>query len=340
MRSVRVYGGLPSPKLKRQSDIVLDPAAPQGQPGHVNIKLHELTRKMVTDLEPRLVDLLEIASYVYAADQLVRRYTPVMPRLGADWRRSFEFHVAVRDLAFWVRQDVQEQLAATLHLLSDDTYRFDFAKLEPRRIKQAYLAYSAEGPASGFLPDEVMLFSGGLDSFAGALDAVLNRNQRVALVSHRASPLVASFQRRLVAALRDRAGYDRLLHLSVEITKGNAKAVEFIQRTRSFLFAVLGFLVGHLFERRTISFYENGIVSLNLPLASHVVGSRATRTTHPKVLHDYGTLFSLVAARDIQVGNPFFWKTKADVVRCIADLGCGDLIPSTFSCASVRKATK
>ena len=58
------------------------------------------------------------------------------------------------------------------------------------------------------------------------------------------------------------------------------------------------------------------------------------------MLHDFGALFTLVADLDIRVENPFFWKTKAEVVRRIADLGCGALIPSTFSCASVRGATK
>jgi hypothetical protein len=30
------------------------------------------------------------------------------------------------------------------------------------------------------------------------------------------------------------------------------------------------------------SFYENGVVSINPPLAGDIVGGRATRTTHPK----------------------------------------------------------
>lgn len=340
MPEFRVYGGLAAPRAKRATDIVLDPTVPHGRPGHVNIRQHELTRKLLTDLSPRLTDLLELASYVYAADQLARRDTPTMPRLGADWRRSFQFNVAVRDVAFWSRQDIQDQLTTTLQFLTDDTFRFRFSQIQPRPWKQAYMEYIADGPTAQFRPDEVMLFSGGLDSFAGALDALQDPQQRVVLVSHRASPMVAGYQNSLVRALRQRIGQDQLLHLSVEITRGSSKAVEFSQRSRSFLFAVLGFLVAHLCARDTVSFYENGIVSMNLPLATHVVGTRATRTTHPKVLHDFGALFSLVVGRDVQISNPFFWKTKAEVVRGIADLGAGHLIPSTFSCASVREATK
>lgn len=340
MRSVRVYGGLPGPRAKQPGDLVLDPATPQQASAKGPVKLHELTRKMVSDLPERLVDLLDIASYTYSADQFTQRDTGTMPDMGSGWRRSFALHVAVRDLAFWTRAEVQEQLASTLGFLSDDNYHFTFSKLRLRPPAQGFLDFSAEGPARGFVPDQVLLFSGGLDSFAGTLEAVLDRGHRVALVSHKASPMVASFQRKLVQALRQRAGPDRVLHLSVGVTKGGRKAVEFTQRTRSFLFAVLGFLVAHLFNLDTISFYENGIVSLNLPLASHVLGSRATRTTHPRVLHDFGVLFTQVSGRDMRVNNPFFWKTKEDVVRRIAELGCGPLIPSTFSCASVREATR
>jgi hypothetical protein len=143
-----------------------------------------------------------------------------------------------------------------------------------------------------------------------------------------------------VAALRDRAPPSSLFHVSVLITKGKQEAVEFTQRSRSFLFAALGFVVAHLFRRTEITFFENGVVSMNLPIARHVIGSRATRTTHPRVLSDFGTLFSLLVAERIRVINPFFWLTKAEVVSRLGDLGCADLIPRSFSCTRVRAATQ
>src|SRR4051812_43086969 len=128
MRSVRVYGGLPGPRAKKPGDLVLDPATPPQGSGKAAVKLHELTRKMVSDLPARFIDLLEIASYVYSADQFTPRDTVMMPDMGSGWRRSFEFQVAVRDVAFWTREDVQNQLASTLGFLSDDTYDFTFSK--------------------------------------------------------------------------------------------------------------------------------------------------------------------------------------------------------------------
>ena len=98
--------------------------------------------------------------------------------------------------------------------------------------------------------------------------------------------------------------------------------------------------MAHALGQSKVSFYENGVVSLNLPLAGHVLGARATRTTHPRMLRDFGNLFSTVAARDVRIENPFFWLTKADVVQRIVDAGCAPLIERTFSCANVREATR
>ena len=341
MPNVRVFcGGAAVHGKQRSTDLVLDVAARQSELAHVTLKLQEITGKMLTELPHRSADLLEIATYVYCADQFTKREPETMPGMGVGWHRSFQFFIGVRDPAFWSSAPVVDKLTAMLGFLSDDTFRFEFSDPQRRDGAQAYLKLAADGPPSAFVPDEVILFSGGLDSFAGALDAVVRRGAKVALVSHRASPMIASKQTELVRAIRGHAGDGRLLHVTVGVTKGKHRAVEFTQRTRSFLFAALGFVVANLFGRRQVSFYENGVVSLNLPLADHVLGTRATRTTHPRVLKEFNNLFSRVAAQDVRVENPFFWKTKADVVRSIADLGCGELIPATFSCARVREATK
>ncbi len=89
-----------------------------------------------------------------------------------------------------------------------------------------------------------------------------------------------------------------------------------------------------------IRFYENGVVSLNLPPAAQVVGARATRTTHPQVLNGFAKLFSSLAEKPFIVENPFLWKTKAEVVKLIGDAGCADLIKFSRSCTHTRDITK
>ena len=64
---------------------------------------------------------------------------------------------------------------------------------------------------------------------------------------------------------------------------------------------------------QAIRFFENGIVSHNLPIAEQVVGARATRSTHPKVLRSLSELMSLVIGRAIVIDNPLVWQTKGEV---------------------------
>jgi 7-cyano-7-deazaguanine synthase in queuosine biosynthesis len=317
----------------------LDVGAAPGAKGRINLHVSQITRAMVAELPDRIADLLEIACYVYSADQLTRREGPTMPHMGADWRRNFRFRIAVRDLEFWKSREIRTLLSETLSFLSEDRFEFAFERTRRPPSEQGFLELEGDGPRAGFRPERVILFSGGLDSMAGAAESLLRDKVPVVLVSHHSSNLARGVQRTLAEALRTRAGSDRLLHVTVRINKGSGSAVEESQRTRAFLFASLGFAVGTMMGQHRVSFYENGIVSLNLPLAGHVLGTRATRTTHPRSLVEFGRLFSAVAGTEMRVDNPFFWDTKAGVVRRLAEAGCTSLIAKTFSCANVRRAT-
>jgi hypothetical protein len=59
----------------------------------------------------------------------------------------------------------------------------------------------------------------------------------------------------------------------------------------SFLYAALACVVARLFGKTRIRFFENGVVSINLPISEQVVGARATRTTHPVVLERFRRFF-------------------------------------------------
>jgi hypothetical protein len=85
----------------------------------------------------------------------------------------------------------------------------------------------------------------------------------------------------------------------------------------------------------TLRFYENGVVSMNLPISAQVVGSRATRTTHPRALAGFEQLLSLVAGAPFYVKNDFIWDTKVEVINRIIKAGCEDLIRASLSCAHV-----
>ena len=68
-------------------------------------------------------------------------------------------------------------------------------------------------------------------------------------------------------------------------------------------------------------------VSLHFPISAHVLGARATRSTHPRALAGFTELFSrILGAPFVVVENPHFWKTKADIVEAIVGHGCGSAL--------------
>jgi 7-cyano-7-deazaguanine synthase in queuosine biosynthesis len=222
--------------------------------------------------------------------------------------------------------------------LSDDDYEFEFQEATNPVELANYLELSED--SGTFKADEVALFSGGLDSLSGAVEELSDGKKNVALVSHRSSPKIFEFQKQLVEELR-RKFPKRLMHIPVLVTRREPLQVhEYTQRSRSFLYAALACVVTQLFGKNRIRFFENGVVSINLPIAEQVVGARATRTTHPLVLELFRRFFSAAIGIRVEIENPFVWKTKAEVIRSILDHGCGPLIKHTVSCTRSYDITR
>jgi hypothetical protein len=302
-----------------------------GPDRNIALRLQDISKRMVTHVPDLLTDLLEVAAYVYSADWATSRGGPVSRGMGKAWRRRFSFVIPVRKPDLWSSPPVVEALRETLGFLTEDEYRFEFEQHEAPPPAQEYFEFSEQGEAR---PDEVVLFSGGLDSLAGAVDLVLNRAKTVALVSHHSSTKIAARQKQLVSALRN-AAPGRLLHFPVLLQKGEGLSTEYTLRSRSFVFAALAFVISRMLGNRRILMCENGIVSLNLPIARQLVGARSSRTTHPKVLASYGHLFEILCGEPTLVENPLLWKTKTEAVRIIRNHGCSYLIAATISCSHV-----
>jgi 7-cyano-7-deazaguanine synthase in queuosine biosynthesis len=322
----------------RPDALHIDANAPPGSPSRVNLHIGDLSRPLADNIPDVLTDMLEVAAYVYCADQFTKRGTSQMTDMGAEWRRNFRFKIPVRRPDIWSKGEIRDALTEMLGFLSEDEFDFEFVQGVTSVPLQSYLGFS-DPAAQAISPDEVILFSGGLDSLAGAVDALMGGQKRVALVSHQGSKMIASKQNTLVAALRERTNPASLFYVPVTINKGQEEATEFTQRSRSLMFATLGLIVARMFGRYDLSFYENGIVSINLPIAEHVLGARASRTTHPRVFRDCSQLFSLLLSDKFTVHNPYLWKTKSEVVRVLADRQCPDLVAGTLS-TRVREATK
>jgi hypothetical protein len=305
-----------------------------GTSANVRLEIEDISRRLIANISDVHADLLEIASYIYAADSAIPRGGKTDAQLGARWRRKLRFVIPVRQPKLWSSDPVLAALVETISFLSDDNYAFEFGLLEnPLPVERYFPLSDAKDVA--FTPDDVILFSGGLDSFAGTVEELVVHGKKVALVSHRSATKTVGVQNYLINQLRSRFGVDRILHVPVWANLKGSLGNESTHRTRSFLFAALGAVTAQLLDRERICFFENGVVSLNLPPVAQVVGARATRTTHPQVLADFRRLFSEVFSRHFEVVNPYTWMTKSEIVSRISQNGCSDLIRHTRSCTRV-----
>lgn len=308
--------------------------------GSVRLRINDITQPMTANLPPIAADLLNVATYVYCADQSISRGHPNRFNYR-EWNRRLHFVIPVREPEVWNQPPVKEALVSTLSFLSDDNYDFHFEGDPDPEPLPSFLEFQGDSNVIEPEIDEVVLFSGGLDSLAGAIKEIKTERHRVALVSHRSAPKLDSRQRRLADLLADELDADmsRPFPIQVWINKEEALTKDYTQRARSFLFASLGAVVARLFGRDRLRFYENGVISFNLPLSGQAIGGRATRTTHPRTLDGFAQLFSLLFERQMVVENPFLWKTKTDVINDIMSAGCAHLCPATVSCAHTIKSS-
>jgi hypothetical protein len=290
-------------------------------------------------LSPRLIDFLEIASYVYSADCAIPRGKNWTDDDTTEpWSRDFSFVIPVRDLKFWAQEHIQSLIEKILNFLSNDKYSFKFVALHRDRSEQPYFEFGDLKDWPFHAPDRVIMFSGGLDSLSGAVETAAHGG-KVVLVSHRSVSTLDARQNLLFQQLEGLYP-GQLIRVPVWVNKAEKFGREPTQRTRSFLFSALGSLVAQSIEASGVRFFENGVVSLNLPLAQEALRSRASRTTHPLALHLLSSLCSAIVQNDFAVDNPFLFKTKTEVVAGLATYKAAQLIGSTCSCAHSMFQTK
>lgn len=307
---------------------------------HRNVRLTilDVRKAMMKAIPPAFLDLIDIATYVYCADQAVKRGGDGFLAFGENWRRKLFFRIPVRNPALWKTASVLDHLVATLSFLSEDEYQFEFERLTKEHPFDGYLEFDGT-PFDGVV-EEVVMFSGGIDSLGGAIQEAVIDKRRILLVNHRSSGKLVPRHKHLLRLLAEQAKEYKPLHFPVVINKAKDLGREHTQRSRSFLYASLGATLATMIGLNRLRFYENGIVSLNLPPSPQVIGARATRTTHPQVLNGFSRLFSSLADKPFAVENPFLWKTKTDVVRLIGAAGCGKLLKFATSCTHTWEMTK
>lgn len=289
--------------------------------------------KSVYHLPNRVLDLLEIASFVFAADRRAIRGSRRAVEFQA-WSRTMRFYMKVRDIDFWSDPGVSEALSEALTFMSGDAeYSFQF---EPGHTTPPTSLFDRRDISMDINQSvSVALFSGGLDSLCGAVDRLTNTEEKVVLVSHQSQSSTVHTQNQLVCALHEKFP-NRLWHYPFVCSLSGSHAKEESQRTRAFLYNCIAYAIASVFHQDRIFVYENGVTSVNLSRREDLMNARASRTTHPKTIGLMTHFLSLVDEKDFTVSHPYLYKTKADIISSLAK-EAPNLISSAVSCTRAFK---
>jgi hypothetical protein len=278
------------------------------------------------------VDLALLAATLTAADTRINRRSESQD----GWTREITLEVPVSEPAVWA--SCSDLLVVMLNFLAGDRWALRF------RPRAAGLKHLAPAPTTlaMYQPKDVCLFSGGLDSYIGAID-LLAGGRSPLLVSHYWDAVTSTHQTYCADRLEKSYPKVGFMHLRARVgfpTEAvEGSAVENSLRGRSFLFFALATLAADAIDDDvTIHVPENGLISLNVPLDPLRLGSLSTRTTHPFYMARWNELLRRLGIRAALL-NRYRHQTKGQMVS-----GCADQsllkgsASQTMSCSSPAKA--
>ncbi|AIA49961.1 hypothetical protein L085_22820 [Serratia sp. FS14] len=274
------------------------------------------------------VDLALLAAAVTAADTRISRNTDAQD----SWTREIDIHLPVADPALWNSQT--SLLETLLNFLTGDRWSIHFHRRPPTLGKFV-------GEQQGLRlvePSSVCLFSGGLDSFIGAID-LYSDGQAPLLVSHYWDGVTSSHQSLCSELLTSRFG--ELHHIRARVGFPNntvdTNGGEDTLRGRSFLFFSLAAMAADAVgdgSEVVIHVPENGLISLNVPLDPLRVGALSTRTTHPFYMARFDELLHCLGIH-AHLENPYAFMTKGEMAaQCREPALLQSTAASTMSCSS------
>jgi hypothetical protein len=278
------------------------------------------------------VDLLVLAAHVHAADTRISRSSEAQD----GWTREIRLIVPVSEPDRWT--PAIPTFIRMLNFLTGDRWTLQFRK-RPRKFAQTVRAPAAGLIGSPF--DDLALFSGGLDSLIGAIDA-LEAGRTPLLISHAGEGATSDAQGAIFDALKKRypkTPFERLrlwMTFPTELIRGVGS--EDTTRGRSFLFFALGvFAASGSDQRFTLKVPENGLIAVNVPMDPLRMGALSTRTTHPFYIARWNDALALLGI-DGFIENPYWDATKGDMVgQCANPKLLRALAPRSLSCASPTK---
>lgn len=270
-----------------------------------------------------IYDLLNFALGIYTIDQVVSRQTNGFQ----GWSRNFIVNFPVHDPQLW--NNVKEDFEKYLSFLSGDKWEIAFRQNHETRQFELLEVKNPDNYS------KVSLFSGGLDSFIGAID-LLSSKDKPFLVSHYKIS-ERKVQERLIDGLKEEFGEASFGSQKFWVQpnqKNQSSEKENSSRARSFLFITLGIAVANcLGDDIQLILPENGLISLNIPLTMSRLSSHSTKTTHPYFVDGLNKTFERLGIRN-RIENPYRFKTKGQMIlECQDREFLNHQISETISCS-------
>lgn len=275
-------------------------------------------------------DLFVIAISIFAVDKRVSR------SLFTDcWTRELNLSIPVIELEKW--EAVRLLWNKTLNFLTGDLWNINFRKSEnlySLRTRQSRNRIDISGC------DVVSLFSGGLDSFCGAIE-LLKQGKSPCLFGHNEYPKLRLKQEGLCELFQSEYPSQAVKFLSFTANSrapyakiGKLDGSENTSRGRSLLFLCSALTVAGLIGEHTpVYIPENGFIGLNIPLTNSRKGTCSTRTTHPFFLDNFRSIVENVGIQN-PIINLYAYMTKREIVNSVKDTNSFKQgYASTISCS-------
>lgn len=268
-------------------------------------------------IEPLYEDLYIIALSVYSLDKRISR------RMFEDcWTRDITVSIPVLQFENW--HGTENSWNTMLSFLTGDRWKITF--------RPTAAVCSHHKRASRIVIDLsrcncVSLFSGGLDSFCGAI-RLLDSGLSPCLVGHNEYPKLRIKQEGFAESFRkfypeqdsQFLGFTAGTLAPHSFTDGDAlPGAENTSRGRSLLFLSFALTIaGILGEDTPVYIPENGFIGINVALTNSRMGSCSTRTTHPYFIRAFKAIL-LSAGIKNPIENIFSYDSKREIVRMVND---------------------
>lgn len=251
-------------------------------------------------------DVLNLASGIFATDLAVKREE------REHYVRTIKLTIEVINVHAFER--VKEDIQRALYVISKDNWSLFF--VQKKGTPTTALDWEDQEGAA-------LLFSGGIDSMAGAAE-LLRQNKQLVLVSHNshANHVIDNCQNAIHSVLEGHFTKS-IRHLHIKVYGRNHPGFPFpkdenrenTQRTRSFLFLAIAALCARRCKfNRVVYMAENGQFAIHLPLTAARVGPFSTHTADPKFVLLMERIFKiLLSNQTFEITNPFLYLTKAEV---------------------------